>query len=158
MATPHNIETLDQAGRRVRVGPGDPGAKDVLEYAQLLIETEGWNQINTSGQESSRTTGWSLHDSIGEACRRLSSTDPTPHSRGGSKDAVYQAQREGQAVSVSLRAEAQGAVDAELGRMAEAGDWTPSPNAARTDYDYNDGQGRTQDEIIAVLQRAREAV
>lgn len=130
----------------------------MLEYARLLIETEGWNNLSQSGQESSASTGWTLHDSIGEACRRLSAFGQPPGSRrGGSKDAVYERQTPTGPVSVTLRTDAQNAVDAELQRMADAGEWTNPGTAARIDYAYND-QATGQQQIIDVLNRAREAV
>lgn len=152
---PHRIETLDEAGRRIRVGPGDPTAQAVLEYAALLIETEGWNDQATTGQGSASNVGWTLHDSIGEACRRLSATQPGSR---GSKDAVYQ---DASGLNVSLREGAQDAVDNELRRMAEAGEWTPPQGGdmqTRPDYTYNDDPATTQDDVLAVLRRAREAV
>ena len=150
----HHIEA-DESGHRATVGPGDPQAADVLEYAQLLIETEGWNQISVSGNESSSTVGWTLHDAIGEACRRLSAGTAAGGSRG-SKDAVYTTTRQGQTISVGLRTDAQQAVDNELQRMADAGEWSAG-TAGRIDYDYND-QARSEDDVIGVLRRAREAV
>jgi hypothetical protein len=57
---------------RLRITPDEVDAKDVLEYAELLIETEGWNPFKgDSRQESSDKVGWTLHDAIGEANRRL---------------------------------------------------------------------------------------
>lgn len=143
------VQQLDDSGHRVRVGPGDPTASDVLEYAQLLIETEGWNQTETDYAPSNRESGWTLHDAIGEACKRLSAR---PSGGGGSKDAVYTS-TEGS--SVGLRTGAQDLVDDTLQDMAEAGDWDHTDGGDRIDYDYND-QASDVSEIIAVLQTARE--
>ena len=63
--------TVLTPGKAVKVGPAEPGAAEVLEYAAELITTEGWNQFLKTKQESSPTVGWTLHDAIGEANTRL---------------------------------------------------------------------------------------
>lgn len=62
------ITEIDE--KTVQVDPGEPSAEEVLEYAELLIETEGWNS-RPNDEESSPEVGWTLHDAIGEANRRL---------------------------------------------------------------------------------------
>lgn len=149
-----SVRALDELGHRVRVGPGDPSTADVLYYAALLIESEGWNNLRTSGTESSRNAGWSIHDAIGEACRRLSDTQGGGGSYG-SKDATYTSSS---GTAASLRTPAQAAVDDELQRMVDAGEWArPTSSAGRIDYDFNDAATK-QDEVLAVLHRARAAV
>ena len=147
------VTAIDQEGHRVRVGPADPTTADVLEYAALLIETEGWNQRSVTGAESSVQNGWTLHDSIGEACTRLSAS---PGLERGNKDASYM-NAEGR--SVSLRTGAQTAVDAELQRRIDAGEWDGQGGGTegRIDYRFNDDPATTQDAVLDVLRAAREA-
>lgn len=66
-----NVEVIDH--RRVRVTPSRPGAEDVLEYTEALIEIEGWrNYTAQPGDTAQFPRGpWTLHDAIGEANRRL---------------------------------------------------------------------------------------
>lgn len=63
--------TIDQERRRVIVRPDEPDADDILEYAEALISAEGWNRWEQTHTESSSEQGWTLHDAIGEANRRL---------------------------------------------------------------------------------------
>jgi hypothetical protein len=154
LATPDTgIKVLDELGHRISVGPGDPKTSDVLYYAQLLIEVEGWNDRKTTST-SSTADGWTLHDAIGEACTRLSADRPGGR---GSKDAPYTTVSGN---SATLRSAAQAAVDAELQRMLDSGEWKPSQDpmqtSGRLDYSFND-EASSKDEVLAVLTRAREA-
>lgn len=153
-----HVERIGDTGHSVRVGPGDVATADVLEYACLLIQTEGWNHRDPATrvrEESSTTHGWTLHDSIGEACTRLSGTAPGVR---GSKEGAYTSARTNSAET--MRPYAQAAVDQELNRMVEAGEWTPvadDASSGRIDYDFND-TAQSVDEVLGVLTRAREAV
>lgn len=99
---------------RIRVGAKSPTAADVLEYARELIATFGWNPgfraVDTGeavGQESSEEAGYTLHDSIGEACTRLSQATGV----SASKDWAI---TDMEGTARNLRAEAVGLVQAEL--------------------------------------------
>lgn len=62
--------TVVEKGRHVRVTPDKPLVEDVLEYAEALIDTFGWNaEGGTVG--SNEQNGYSLHDAVGEANERL---------------------------------------------------------------------------------------
>lgn len=75
------ITVIDE--KTVEIIPGEPDPIDVIEYAELLIDVEGWNP-RTNDEESSPEVGWTLHDAVGEANRRL-----FPSASGtGSKDGI----------------------------------------------------------------------
>lgn len=120
-----------EPGRRVRVTPDAPNGADVLEYAEALIEEEGWNPGVREGapyQESSPSTGWTLHDAVGEANRRLF--------REGGKEGIM-------IEGGTTRSVAQTAIGTVLGDA--------------TDMQFND-KAANAEEVLAVLRQAREVV
>lgn len=78
--------TVIEPGRLVRVEPDTLGAKEILEFAEALIEEHGWIKTKAAPgaaapsrpAEQTTKTGFTLHGAIGEAARRSS----TPHSMG----------------------------------------------------------------------------
>ena len=71
--------------RRISVGRKVPSARDVIDYALALVEVFGVN-MDARTQQSSETTGYTLHDAIGEACTRLSAKVEEPGSGRAGKD------------------------------------------------------------------------
>ena len=127
------VETIEP-GRTVRVGPGEVTAADVLGYAEALIEEEGWHKFDPAKPvESSPEVGWTLHDAIGEANKRL-----FPESiGGGGKEGVTM--RSGETTRVA----ATSALKDQLG--------------SDDDKTFND-KAKTKTSILRVLRKAREAV
>lgn len=124
------ITVIDE--KTVLVEPGEPDPDDVLEYAELLIDVEGWNDFAKTRTESSPEQGWTLHDSIGEANRRL--FGETPRSSG--KDGISLT------AGGTTRTEATSKLQKVLGR--------------KTDTEFND-RATSPDQIITVLRKARNA-
>ena len=130
------VETI-APGRTVKVGPSEPSAADVLLYAEMLIEEEGWHKIDpTARVESGPETGWTLHDAIGEANRRL-----FPESMGGGG-------KEGIRISASGETTRQAATKAVKDQL---------PSTASDDKTFND-KAKSKTAIVNVLRKAREAV
>lgn len=76
---------------RVSTGSGLPHAVDILDYATALIRAYHWNGKAHEGVQSNEVNGFTLHDAVGEACRRLS-TAVEPQGKGNQKDWVAQDQ------------------------------------------------------------------
>jgi len=127
------ITAIDET--TVEVTPGEPDPKLVVEYAELLIDTEGWNS-RANDEESSKEVGWTLHDAIGEANRRLFGGTAAEGSSGG-KDGVRIPSS-----GTTTRTEATALVEKVAGK---------------DDKVFND-KAKNVDEIFAVLRKARGAV
>lgn len=128
------ITVIDE--KTVHVEPGEADPADVLEYAELLVDTEGWNDFVKTGTESSREVGWTLHDSIGEANRRL--FGETNGGRGDGKDGVRRPSTGG-----TTRQDATALLQKHLGRHGD-------------DRKFND-KATSAEQIITVLRKARGA-
>lgn len=131
--------------RRFAVGRGLPTAGDVIDYAILLIERFGWNSSGGS-QTSSEDVGFTLHDSIGEACTRLSAA--VEPSGGSNKDWVAQ---DAEGKTRHMRDEASTAVDKAI---SESG-FTPPSEGVRADYAFNDA-AKDEGEVLDLLRAAKE--
>jgi hypothetical protein len=132
--------------RRFAVGRGLPTAEDVIDYAILLIEVFGWNNYGETGQSSNETNGFTLHDSIGEACTRISAAvEPAETGRGG-KDWVAS---DGSGAERRMRDEATQAVSTAI---AESG-FTP-PQGVKDDYAFNDAAADAN-EVLDLLRAAK---
>lgn len=130
--------------RRFAVGRGLPTAGDVIDYAILLIERFGWNSSGGS-QTSSEDVGFSLHDSIGEACTRLSAA--VEPSGGSNKDWVAQ---DAEGNTRHMRDEATKAVDTAISET----NFT-TPPGERADYAFNDA-AKDEGEVLNLLRAAKE--
>lgn len=133
--------------RRFAVGRGLPTADDVLDYAILLIEVFGWNNFGETGRTSSEEVGFTLHDSVGEACTRLSAAVEPAGSSGSGKDWVAQ---DASGATRQMREEATQAVSTAI---QESGFQVPS--GVRDDYAFNDAAAN-EGEIIDLLRAAKE--
>jgi hypothetical protein len=78
------VITVVEKGKVIHVEPDLFGAKDILEVAQALIETFGWNNT-TKGKytPSSEEQGYTLHDAIGEAGVRITAANGMVGSKEG---------------------------------------------------------------------------
>lgn len=68
-----------ERGKLVQVLPDALNAKDIIEFAEALIEEEGWVQ----GTGGAAGQGWSIHGAIGEASDRVT---PAPGGNRQGKD------------------------------------------------------------------------
>jgi len=118
----------------------------VLEYAHALIEIYGWNRQAKDEIASSETTGFGLHDSIGEACTRLSGVAGASPSASTKDWIVF----DEHGAHRQLRDEATEAV------MSVANEGRT--NAWPDDKAYENASRRTKAQVLDVLTRAREAV
>lgn len=130
--------------RRFAVGRGLPTAEDVIDYAIALIEVFGWNNAGDTGQASNEDAGFTLHDSIGEACTRISAA--VEPSGGSSKDWVA---RDASGQERRMRDEATEAVSTAI---AESGFQPPS--GVRDDYAFNDAAASAT-EVLDLLRAAK---
>ena len=127
--------------RAVVVGPEEPTVEDVLEYAEVLIEEEGWNpgkSVEGMMTESSPEQGWTLHDAIGEANTRLY---PKEMGGGGKEGIALEAHGH-----QTTRQVATAAVVAAL------------PASAKGDDKAFNDKAKGAADVIKVLRKAREAV
>jgi hypothetical protein len=140
MATVEVIEP----GKKVKVGPDDVTLKDTLEYAELAIGRYGWRQGAIDKDEPTMQAlaesgkGLSLHDALGFAQASLSGGTGE---RSGGKDAP---------VGKVTRNQAMDAVKAELKKQY--------PDKGYDDKSFNDLDTTTEQDVIDLLRRTREAV
>lgn len=133
--------------RRFAVGRGLPTAGDVIDYAIALIEVFGWNNAGDTGQASNEQAGFTLHDSIGEACTRLSAAVEPAGSGTAGKDWMAQ---DASGATRHMREEATQAVSTAI---EESGFQVPS--GVRDDYAFNDAAAN-ETEILDLLRAAKE--
>lgn len=129
---------------RVTVGRETPSARDVLEYATALIRAFGWNSKIGDGVESSESTGYTLHDAVGESCTRLSKA-----ATGGSQGTKSWSVTTHEGVARDLRVEA---TDAIAEAVVDTG-FDLSKSGSGADIQFND-QAKDEAEIIAILEAA----
>lgn len=137
------------APRIITIGRGIPTAADVLDYSIALIEEYGWNQMPVGDNpaakegkptvESSNETGFTLHDSIGESCTRLSKAAEGAGGKGTKDWTVYEGDK-----AHNLRKQATALVAKHL------------PDGMN-DQNFND-QAKSVDEVLDVLRKARAEV
>lgn len=122
--------TVIRPGRLVRVEPSKISGRHVLELAEALIEEFG-HMKGDSGDES---RGFSIHGAIGEAAKRIT----TSNDKGSDR-------------ARSLRDEAKNLVERHHneGRAGDA-PW-------KTEASLNDDPAVGKDEAIALIREAREA-
>lgn len=126
-------------GRTVLVGPDQASAADVIDYAEALIEEEGWFKMDPSKPEitSSPDRGWTLHDAVGEANIRLTGTEQGAR---GSKEGIKlsSGQMTRQAATEAIK--------------------TALPASAKGDDKVFNDKAKSKAEVLKVLRKAREAV
>lgn len=146
------VDVIDQ-GMEVEVIPDDVDVIDILDYAEELLTVYPWRQGDRGDvqlEDLPKGLGFSLHDSIGYACERLSAlvndkvTPSATQRTAGSKDWMPEAREGFESQRKNLRQEATNALQKVL------------PQGIN-DIAFND-QAKSVDEVLKVIQEAREEV
>lgn len=139
---------------RVRAGISPPNVGDVLDYAIAMIEAYGWNGAVKDGTPSSETAGYSLHDSVGEACTRLSkAVDPRQAGRGSKDWSV----RDADGIEANLRELATARINQAITDSGFVPDAEQASAGYSLDVAFND-KAADAAAVLSVLRSAREGV
>lgn len=117
-----------ERGKILKVGEAGVMPQDILEFAEALIEEEGWRDTHAGENAGDGASApWTIHQAIGEAARRMEPVQET-------------ARKDGPVARPLRDTAAQLLYDVH----------------GKTDIELND-EATTQDEALAFMRAAREA-